>query len=71
MRLYAMDVAVGEVLPVEIDFQAFDGALNAGALVIPGAVPGGMLGMVPVDLRKVSPVGSDVSALTLSEAASR
>ena len=69
--MYAMDVAVGEVLPVEIDFHASDSALNAGAFVIPGAVPGGMLGMVPIDLRKVSLVDSDVSALTLSEAASR
>ncbi len=71
MRLNAMDVAVGEVLSVEIDFQAFDRALDAGTLGIPDTVPDGMLGMVPVDLRKVSTVDSDVPALAVSQAASR
>jgi len=71
MGLYAMDAAVCEMLPVEIDFQAFDSTLDAGTHAIPGAVPGRMLGMIPVDLWKVTAMDSDVSALALFEAASR
>ena len=71
MGLNAVDVTVGKALSVEVDFDAFYGTLDTGAHTVPGAVPDGMLGMVPVDLRKVPTGNPDVPALAFSQAASR
>ena len=68
MGLSAIDAAMGEVLAVEINLQAFDSALDAGAFFVPAEVSGGVLGMVPVDLRKVSAGHSDVPTLTSAQA---
>lgn len=50
MSLNAVDITVGKVLTVEVDFEAFDGTLDAGAHPISGSVSGGVLRMVPVEL---------------------
>ena len=57
-----------EVLAVQIYLQPLDSALDAGAPLVAGALPGRVLRIVPVDLRLVITVNADVSALSSLEA---
>lgn len=61
-------VAVGEVLSEQVHLQSLDGALDASALLVAGAVPGEVLGMIPIDLRLVLAVNADVPAFSPLEA---
>ena len=51
MGLDADPIAVGEVVTEEVNLDALDRTLNAGALSVTHAIAGNVLGMVPVDLR--------------------
>lgn len=68
VSLHARGVAMREVLGAKIDLQPLDGALDAGAGLVAGAVSGQMLGVVPVDLREVVAVDADVPARALLQA---
>ncbi len=68
MRLHAVNITMCEVLTVEVNLQALDCTFDAGAPFITSAVPGEVLGMVPVDLGKKLTVDPNVSALAAPKA---
>jgi hypothetical protein len=63
VSLNTQAVAMCQRVALEVDFEPLDRALDAGPVLVPPPVPRQMLRVLPFDLREISAVDSDVSAV--------
>lgn len=63
VSLDAVSISMSEILCAEVNFQSLDGPLNTSSFCVVSFVPCGVLWAIPVDLREIIAINSNVAPI--------